>query len=54
MTEYDPDVFMKQIPYSLIGKNADTTNWQEHAFTSLRRKCEYLIDVLGYQAWSNP
>ena len=54
MNEYDPDVFMKQIQYSLTGKDADTANWQEHAFTSLRKKCEYLIDVLGYQSWSNP
>ena len=54
MNEYDPDVFMKQIRYSLMGKDADTANWQEHAFTSLRKKCEYLINVLGYQSWSNP
>jgi hypothetical protein len=54
MNEYDPDVFMKQIQYSLIGKDAHTANWQDHAFTSLRKKCEYLINVLGYQSWSNP
>ena len=54
MNEYDPDVFMKQIRYSLIGKDADKGNWQEHAFTSLRKKSEYLINVLGYQPWSNP
>jgi hypothetical protein len=54
MNENDPDVFMKQLRYSLMGNNADTADWQEHAFTSLRRKCEYLIDVLGYQSWSNP
>jgi transposase-like protein len=54
MNEYDPDIFMKQIRYSLIGKDADIANWQERAFTSLRKKCEYLINVLGYQSWSNP
>ena len=54
MNEYDPDVFMKQIRYSLIGKDADKENWQEHAFTNLRKKSEYLINVLGYQSWSNP
>ena len=54
MNEYDPDVFMEQIHYSLVGKDADMTNWQEQAFTSLRKKCEYLINVLGYQSWSIP
>jgi hypothetical protein len=45
---------MKQIRYSLIGKDADKEKWQEHAFASLRKKSEYLINVLGYQSWSNP
>jgi hypothetical protein len=54
MNEYDPDAFMKQLQYSLMGNEADTADWQENAFASLRRKCEYLIDVLGYQSWSNP
>lgn len=53
MYEHDPDGFMKQIRYSLIGNDTDAENWQEHAFTSLRKKCEYLINVLWYQSWSN-
>lgn len=52
MNDYDSNVFMKQIRYSLIGKDGDTADWQEHAFTNLRTKCEYLITVLGYQSWS--
>jgi hypothetical protein len=54
MNESDPDVFMEQIRYSLIGKDADAANWQEQAFSSLHKKCRYLVDVLGYQSWSNP
>jgi len=54
MNEYGPEIFMEQIRYSLIGKDAGAAHWQEHAFTSLRNKCEYLINVLGYQSWSNP
>jgi CRISPR/Cas system Type II protein with McrA/HNH and RuvC-like nuclease domain len=54
MNESDTDVFMEQIRYSLIGKDADAANWQEQAFSSLHKKCRYLVDVLGYQSWSSP
>jgi len=54
MNESDPDLFMEQIRYSLIGKDADAANWQEQAFSSLHKKCRYLVDVLGYQSWSPP
>ena len=54
MNESDPGLFMEQIRYSLIGKDADAANWQEQAFSSLHKKCRYLVDVLGYQSWSPP
>jgi len=51
MHSYDPDLFMEQVRYSLLGTEAKSSEWQEAAFASLRGKCAYLIDVLGYQPW---
>ena len=51
MMQYAPTVFEKEIRISLIGDQFDPSRWQEQAFTALKEKCRYLIEIRGYAAW---
>lgn len=46
-----PVRFMNEIAVSLIGKPTFSTRWEEAGIAHLREKCEYLIDVRGFDEW---
>jgi hypothetical protein len=49
-----PDAFESDYLASLAGMNVDfgTRGWPEAGIASLRKKCAYLINERGYEAWN--
>jgi len=47
-----PQRFDREICLSLIGTTTVPEDWKNIAFDHLMEKCEYLINVRGYDAWS--
>lgn len=47
-----PHRFEREIEVSLLGMDALGGDWPDHAFDQLSEKCDYLINIRGYQPWS--
>jgi hypothetical protein len=54
MYEVYPKRFSREINPALIGSPEKLPGWQAVARERLGEKCEYLINVLGYQPRINP
>jgi len=52
MYEVYPRRFSREINLALIGSPEKMTGWQDVALERLGEKCEYLIEVRGFDAWS--
>lgn len=46
-----PTRFMNEVAVSLIGKPTYSSVWEESGIAHLREKCEYLIDIRGFDEW---
>lgn len=47
-----PKRFDREIGLSLVGTTTLPSGWHDVAFEHLMEKCDYLINVRGYYAWS--
>jgi hypothetical protein len=54
MHDVYPKRFSREINLALTGSTDSLTGWQNIALERLREKCEYLIEVRGFDAWSLP
>jgi hypothetical protein len=52
MYEIYPRRFSREINLALIGSPEKIPGWQDAALERLGEKCDYLIEVRGYDAWS--
>jgi hypothetical protein len=50
--ETHPWRFSLEINLALIGSPEQMSGWQDVALERLGEKCEYLIEVRGFDAWS--
>jgi hypothetical protein len=44
--------FQKEIRVALLG-NKSNVNWQKAAFEQLKIRCDYLINIRGFEEWNN-
>jgi hypothetical protein len=51
MHDVYPKRFSREINLALIGSPEKIPGWQNIALERLGEKCEYLIDVRGFDAW---
>ncbi|MGV8088117.1 MAG: HNH endonuclease domain-containing protein [Methanomicrobiales archaeon] len=54
MSEYDPDLFFRELRLSLVGNILLTKGWQETAFSCLIKRCNDMTGMLGYGEWDGP
>jgi hypothetical protein len=52
MHEIYPHRFSREINQALTGSPEKMPGWQDAALERLGEKCDYLIEVRGFDAWS--
>jgi hypothetical protein len=51
MGEY-PQRFLRELKISLLGPSTASSDWNKRAIQRLMEKCEYLINVRGFDVWT--